>query len=79
VQGIRKILRSLAILAFVGLSLWLLVDAAVNGAGEYQLLVAAPAAFRRAGLITVVRPRGPPLKLANGGLGLSGTASSAGD
>ena len=40
-QGLRKILRALAILIFAVVSCWLFTDAAVNGPGDYQLIVAA--------------------------------------
>ena len=40
-QGLRKIFRALALVICGVLSCWLLVDAAINGPGDYQLLVAA--------------------------------------
>ena len=39
-QGVRKILRTLAIVISTTLSSWLFIDAGVHGAGEYQLLIA---------------------------------------
>ena len=50
-QGLRKILRALAILLFAGVGLWLFLDAAVSGAGEYQLAVAAFMMIGAVGLI----------------------------
>jgi hypothetical protein len=39
-QGLRKILRALAIVASAAASCWLLIDAAIYGPGEYQLGIA---------------------------------------
>jgi hypothetical protein len=50
-QGVRKILRALAIFLFAGVSLWLLVGAAVNGPGEYQLAAAAVLMLAALGLV----------------------------
>jgi hypothetical protein len=51
VQGLRKILRVLAIFLFAGVSLWLFFDAAVSGPGEYQLAVATALMLGAAGLV----------------------------
>ena len=37
-QGLRKILRVLAIILFAGVSLWLFIDAVVNGSGAARKL-----------------------------------------
>jgi hypothetical protein len=50
-QGVRKILRALAIFLLAAVSLWLFVDAAVNGPGEYQLAVAAGLLVGALGLV----------------------------
>ena len=50
-QGLRKILRVLAIILFAGLSLWLCIDAVVNGSSEYQLLVASALMLGALGLV----------------------------
>jgi hypothetical protein len=50
-QGIRKILRTLAIMIFTALSGWLFIDAGVHGAGEYQLLIATGLLAFAAGLV----------------------------
>ena len=50
-QGLRKILRALAIVAFATLSCWLFIDAAVRGPGEYQLLIGTVLLFGAAGLL----------------------------
>ena len=50
-QGLRKILRVLAIILFAGVSLWLFIDAVVNGSGEYQLLVASALMLSAFGLL----------------------------
>jgi len=39
-QGLRKIFRSLGIVAFFTLGCWLFIDAAVREPGEYQLWIA---------------------------------------
>src|SRR5215472_5143271 len=46
-QGLRKILRSLGIVAFFTLACWLFIDATLRGPGEYQLWIAL--ANRRGG------------------------------
>ena len=50
-QGLRKIFRALAIFVFTTVSFWLLIDAAVNGPGEYQLAVAAALMLGTVGLV----------------------------
>ena len=50
-QGVRKILRALSIFLFAGVGLWLFLDAAVNGAREYQLAVAALMMIGAVGLV----------------------------
>lgn len=40
-QGLRKMLRALVIVLLASLGCWLLLDAALYGPGEYQLLVAS--------------------------------------
>jgi hypothetical protein len=50
-QGLRKMLRALAILAFAAVSCWLFIGAALYGAVEYQLAAAAAAMLIAIGLI----------------------------
>ena len=49
-QGLRKILRALAIASFLVASGGLFVDAALHGPGEYELFVAAALLIVAAGL-----------------------------
>jgi hypothetical protein len=51
VQGLRKVLRALVIVAFATLSCWLFIDAAVRGPGEYQLLIATGLPVFAGGLV----------------------------
>jgi hypothetical protein len=55
-QGLRKILRALAIILFAGVSLWLFIDAVVNGSSEYQAAcgIGADARRIRAGIHVVL-------------------------
>jgi len=50
-QGLRKIIRTLAIAIFTTLSGWLFIDASVHGAGEYQLLIATGLLAFASGLV----------------------------
>ena len=50
-QGLRKIFRTLAIFLFGGASLWLFIDAGVNGPRDYQLYAAEALMFGALGLI----------------------------
>ena len=50
-QGLRKIFRTLAIFLFVGVSLWLFIDAGVNGPIDYQLYAAEALMLGALGLI----------------------------
>lgn len=50
-QGLRKMLRGLAILAFAVVSCWLFIGSVLYGPGEYQLAVAAAAMLAAIGLI----------------------------
>jgi hypothetical protein len=50
-QGARKILRSLTIIACAAASCWLFFDAAVNGPGAYQLYVSGALMLGALGLV----------------------------
>jgi hypothetical protein len=50
-QGLRKMLRTLVIVLLAILGCWLLLDAALNGPGEYQLLVASGMLLVALGLV----------------------------
>ena len=50
-QGLRKILRALAIAIFAASGFWLVIDDVLNGPGEYQLAIAAVLILVAGGLI----------------------------
>ena len=51
-QGLRKISRSLGIVAFLTLGCWLFIDATLRGPGEYQLWMATILLIGAVGLVT---------------------------